>query len=141
MWQGIGFGESRIASNAEVMKKWQETVIDGKNNRKFLMAGSMKKCGSKRNGGDAIFGQTNTLLPSSTGVDLDDKNNATKVLASVGVAFVALLTISRMLLVFNNTTSRNPACNKAKECRKPLGNHETTPILSYAKDEIAKARS
>jgi hypothetical protein len=46
MWHGIGFGETRIASNKLVLTKWQEQVIhNGFAGRKFLMSGSLETCG------------------------------------------------------------------------------------------------
>jgi len=63
MWHGVGFGETRISSNDDVMRKWQKHVItnehghssnsdDGKkhSHRSFLMAGSLQDCGQSRNG-------------------------------------------------------------------------------------------
>ena len=44
MWKGVGFGDTRLSSSNIVMKKWQEIIIDGKGQQKFLMGGSLKTC-------------------------------------------------------------------------------------------------
>ena len=45
MWHNVGFGETRLSSNDNVMKKWHELVINGVPNRKFLGSGSLDNCG------------------------------------------------------------------------------------------------
>lgn len=42
MWHKIGFGETRLSTNARIMKKWHDKVLHGK--RRFLTAGSLLEC-------------------------------------------------------------------------------------------------
>lgn len=58
MWHGVGFGESRVSSNARVMEKWRDLVLNGGhgNRRKFLMAGSMKRCGQGGGSSESLLG-------------------------------------------------------------------------------------
>ena len=44
MWEGKGFGQTEISSNAEVMKKWQAFVMKGESKRTFLQVGTLDKC-------------------------------------------------------------------------------------------------
>ena len=49
MWRGVGFGETRLSSNARVMSRWHDEVASGGlPGRKFLFAGSLEYC----DGGD-----------------------------------------------------------------------------------------
>lgn len=41
MWKGVGFGETRLSTSAEVMDQWKRFVLD---NPRFLTAGSMADC-------------------------------------------------------------------------------------------------
>mmetsp|Transcript_18874 Transcript_18874/g.40825 ORF Transcript_18874/g.40825 Transcript_18874/m.40825 type:complete len:429 (-) Transcript_18874:47-1333(-) len=63
MWHDVGFGESRISSDARVMKKWQDVVLGGHGARTFLMAGSMKNCGHEKRTYGRIFDARASLLP------------------------------------------------------------------------------
>ena len=46
MWENIGFGETRIATNKIVMAKWQEQIIHSSiPDRKFLLSGTLESCG------------------------------------------------------------------------------------------------
>merc|ERR1712029_1120463 len=46
MWHDVGFGETRLISNANVMSQWHEKVIGGKGaHRTFLGSGSLENCG------------------------------------------------------------------------------------------------
>ena len=45
-WHNVGFGETRLSSNEEVMSKWQEQIMNGKSNRTFLHLGALDNCGS-----------------------------------------------------------------------------------------------
>lgn len=58
MWRGVGFGESRVSSNARVMEKWRGLVVNGghRNRRKFLMAGSLKHCGQGSGSSEPLLG-------------------------------------------------------------------------------------
>ena len=58
MWHGVGFGESRVSSNPRVMEKWRDLVVNGGhgNRRKFLMAGSMKRCGQGGGSSESLLG-------------------------------------------------------------------------------------
>jgi hypothetical protein len=44
MWHHVGFGETRLSTNNEVMHKWNESVLNNPK-RHFLMAGSLLDCG------------------------------------------------------------------------------------------------
>ncbi len=46
MWHGVGFGETRLSSNAHIMSRWHDEVVDSRSpSRKFLFAGSLEYCG------------------------------------------------------------------------------------------------
>jgi len=44
-WHNVGFGETRLSSNTEVMTKWHEQIMSGKSNRTFLNLGALDTCG------------------------------------------------------------------------------------------------
>eukprot|EP00584_Thalassiosira_punctigera_P009158 CAMPEP_0172532350 /NCGR_PEP_ID=MMETSP1067-20121228/5439_1 /TAXON_ID=265564 ORGANISM="Thalassiosira punctigera, Strain Tpunct2005C2" /NCGR_SAMPLE_ID=MMETSP1067 /ASSEMBLY_ACC=CAM_ASM_000444 /LENGTH=456 /DNA_ID=CAMNT_0013316857 /DNA_START=178 /DNA_END=1545 /DNA_ORIENTATION=+ len=47
MWHNVGFGETRLSSNQNVMSHWHEQIVkNGIANRKFLASGSLENCGS-----------------------------------------------------------------------------------------------
>ena len=48
-WHDVGFGETRLSSNQEVMTKWHEQIMSGKSNRTFLHLGALDKCGNATN--------------------------------------------------------------------------------------------
>lgn len=48
-WHDVGFGDTRLSSNKQVMTKWHEQIMDGKagkRNRTFLNFGSLDHCGN-----------------------------------------------------------------------------------------------
>jgi len=46
MWHGVGFGQTRLASNSYVMSRWHDLIVkNGVENRRFLGAGSLENCG------------------------------------------------------------------------------------------------
>mmetsp|Transcript_10477 Transcript_10477/g.14994 ORF Transcript_10477/g.14994 Transcript_10477/m.14994 type:complete len:441 (-) Transcript_10477:480-1802(-) len=45
-WHNVGFGETRLSSNKEVMAKWHEQIMNGQSNRTFLHLGALDNCGS-----------------------------------------------------------------------------------------------
>ena len=46
MWHKVGFGETRVSSNAEVMSLWYDLVVkNGADDRTFLFSGSLENCG------------------------------------------------------------------------------------------------
>ena len=53
-WHNIGFGETRLASNKEVMTKWHEQIMSGKSNRTFLHLGALDDCGNQHNAVNVI---------------------------------------------------------------------------------------
>mmetsp|Transcript_11167 Transcript_11167/g.24211 ORF Transcript_11167/g.24211 Transcript_11167/m.24211 type:complete len:450 (+) Transcript_11167:263-1612(+) len=56
MWHNIGFGETRLSSNPNVMSQWHERIIKNKNERRFLASGSLETCGTP---GTMHLGETN----------------------------------------------------------------------------------
>jgi len=65
MWSGVGFGDTRISSNATVMKKWKQQVLD---NPRFLGGGSLTRCDpvlQKYNPMDGIEDEGSDLLNQS----------------------------------------------------------------------------
>lgn len=59
MWHNVGFGETRLSSNAHVMSQWHEQIVkNGVVNRTFLGSGSLNSCGL--NVGDEGFAETST---------------------------------------------------------------------------------
>jgi len=44
MWHNVGFGDTRLSSNKEVLSKWHDLVINGKGSQRFLMAGTLNEC-------------------------------------------------------------------------------------------------
>lgn len=44
MWHNVGFGDTRLSSNPEVLSMWHDFVINGKGSQKFLMAGALSDC-------------------------------------------------------------------------------------------------
>ena len=44
-WNQVGFGETRLSSNKEVMTNWHDKIISGKTNRTFLNLGTLDNCG------------------------------------------------------------------------------------------------
>lgn len=42
MWHNIGFGDTRLSSNDEVMKKWQKYIIESRGKQKFLLGNSLE---------------------------------------------------------------------------------------------------
>ena len=46
MWRNVGFGETRISSNKDVLTKWRKTMFPTGNEAesRFLMAGSLDNC-------------------------------------------------------------------------------------------------
>jgi hypothetical protein len=46
-WHNVGFGETRLSSNKEVMTKWHEQIMSGKSNRTFLNLGAFENCGNE----------------------------------------------------------------------------------------------
>ncbi len=45
MWHNVGFGDTRISTNAQVMENWLALVTDRRfGNTTFLMAGSLENC-------------------------------------------------------------------------------------------------
>jgi len=53
MWHNVGFGDTRLSINADIMRKWRDVVLNGKN-QKFLMAGSLQNCDLGRKHGADI---------------------------------------------------------------------------------------
>jgi len=46
MWKDVGFGESRVSSNPDVMRLWRDLVVNnGVEDRTFLFSGSLDNCG------------------------------------------------------------------------------------------------
>ena len=46
MWKDVGFGESRVSSNTDVMSLWHDLVVkNGVDDRTFLFSGSLENCG------------------------------------------------------------------------------------------------
>ena len=41
MWRGVGFGDTRLSTNAEVMDRWFGNIIRSDGNQKFLMGNSI----------------------------------------------------------------------------------------------------
>ena len=41
MWKGVGFGDTRLSINSNVMKKWHHYVIEGRGNQTFLMGDAL----------------------------------------------------------------------------------------------------
>lgn len=41
MWHNVGFGDTRLSSNAEVMHKWQHYILESKGSQTFLMSDSL----------------------------------------------------------------------------------------------------
>jgi len=41
MWRNVGFGDTRLSSNQEVMEKWNHYVIRSAGKQQFLMSGSL----------------------------------------------------------------------------------------------------
>lgn len=55
MWHNVGFGETRVSTNAEVMKEWLSLVTNRQyGSRKFLMAGSLVDCSGEISSSFAI---------------------------------------------------------------------------------------
>jgi len=46
MWHNVGFGETRLSTNALIMDKWNTVVLQKTGKRTFLMAGSLRDCGT-----------------------------------------------------------------------------------------------
>ncbi|KAL7462761.1 hypothetical protein ACHAXS_003134 [Conticribra weissflogii] len=70
MWHDVGFGQTRLASNAYVMSKWHDLIVKNRvQNRRFLGAGSLENCGLSD---DSHFSETDiatddNLADSPTG--------------------------------------------------------------------------
>mmetsp|Transcript_17821 Transcript_17821/g.21297 ORF Transcript_17821/g.21297 Transcript_17821/m.21297 type:complete len:402 (+) Transcript_17821:707-1912(+) len=45
MWRNIGFGDTRLSSNQEVMEKWDQYIINSAGEQHFLMSGSLDYSG------------------------------------------------------------------------------------------------
>jgi len=48
MWHNVGFGDTRLSSNEEVLKMWHDLIINGNGTQKFLMAGTLRECGEQK---------------------------------------------------------------------------------------------
>ena len=48
MWKGVGFGDTRLSSNIEVMSKWAYYVQNSGGKQRFLTGNSLKHCKMER---------------------------------------------------------------------------------------------
>lgn len=124
MWHGVGFGESRISSDEQVMKKWQDIVVGGHGGRKFLMAGSMKHCGREANTRSSfLFDARASLLPAKS---LSTQTNVPLFMyCGVAIAFLMSLLI---LVKMRQPDERSSNGRKRKE---PTNADEATPIFPH----------
>jgi hypothetical protein len=57
MWHNVGFGETRLSTNKDVMQQWHKHVIEG---NRFLGADSLLNCGTAQ-----VLSMTTSALNSS----------------------------------------------------------------------------
>jgi len=132
MWRGVGFGESRVASDAAVMEKWRRVVVNGGRRgrgRNFLMAGSMRHCG--RGGGttssssESLLGLPNAVEGEAFPSSMEGTGSSVVPLlfgVVIGFIFASLLSSTRSdgNKCFGGTPSSRDGTDEATE---------VTPIL------------
>lgn len=65
MWHNIGFGDTRLSSNQEVMEKWNYYIIHSAGERHFLMSGSLDYADNHSHGMSNLASYNETLKYAS----------------------------------------------------------------------------
>ena len=64
MWHGIGFGDTRIASNNDVLLKWHDLMFSTNSSvsQRYLMAGSLENCNDSLDTRDNVNYMKSTMF-------------------------------------------------------------------------------
>jgi hypothetical protein len=123
MWKGVGFGDTRISSDAQVMKKWRERVM---RNPRFLLGNTMDLCSHEEDGPQEEIPSTILVIPSKNKHDAKD-NTLIQSSTNRNSSHTSLIFIVTFVLFYIWFRQRNEPERRNREGTR----EETSPITRH----------